>query len=123
MFQLSKDEYTALRCHFGTLEKGKHAKYLPYAFTEQGVAMLSSVLNSKRAVEVNIIIMRAFIRLRHILSTHKELALKINLLEEKMRHHDNKIEKHDAEIQAIFGAIRKLMEPEEKPRKQMGFRP
>lgn len=115
MFKLTKDEYQALRCHFGTLKRGEHAKYLPYAFTEQGVAMLSSVLKSKRAIHVNIAIMRAFVRLRQILSTHKELAHKLTELERK-------IEKHDEEIHTIFEAIRQLMTPPDKPKRRIGFR-
>ncbi len=95
-----------------------HIKYLggslPYAFTEQGVAMLSSILRSKKAIHVNIAIMRAFVKLRQILSTHKELAYKLSELERK-------IERHDAEIQAIFDAIRQLMKPPEKPKKKIGF--
>lgn len=95
-----------------------HKKYfggsLPYAFTEQGIAMLSSILKSKRAVQVNISIMRAFVKLREILSTHKELARKLSVLEQK-------IENHDAEIKVIFDTIRKLMvQPAPKQRK-IGF--
>ena len=91
--------------------------YLPYVFTEQGVAMLSTVLNSDRAIQVNIAIMRAFVRLRQILSTHKELAYKLKELE-------HKIEKHDEDIQAIFEAIRQLMAPPSiKPKPQIGFHP
>ncbi len=86
----------------------------PYAFTEHGVAMLSSVLNSERAVQVNIAIMRAFVKLRNILSTHKELAHKLKELEQKT-------EKHDTEIQAIFEAIRQLMKPPAQPRRRIGF--
>lgn len=98
-----------------------HKKYLggslPYAFTEEGVAMLSSVLRSKRAVQVNIAIMRAFVKLRQILSMNKELAYKLNELERK-------IEKHDADIQAIFEAIRQLMAPPPlKPKPQIEFKP
>ena len=89
-------------------------RYLPYVFTEQGVAMLSSVLNSERAIQVNIAIMRVFVRLRQMLSTHKELAYKLNELERK-------IEKHDAEIQGIFEAIRQLMAVPEKPKPRIGF--
>jgi uncharacterized membrane protein len=88
--------------------------YLPYAFTEQGVAMLSSVLKSKRAIYVNIAIMRAFVKLREILSTHKELAHKLNELERK-------IEKHDTEIRAIFEAIRQLMKPPPSHPRKIGF--
>ena len=114
MFQLSKEEHESLRRHFGTLKRGKHSKYLPYSFTEQGVAMLSSVLNSKRAIKVNIEIMRAFVRLREILSTHKELAHKLTELERK-------IGKHDEEIKVIFEAIHQLMMPPKKPRRKIGF--
>ena len=86
-----------------------------YAFTEEGVAMLSTVLNSERAIQVNIIIMRAFVRLRKILLTHTKLAYKLKELERK-------IEKHDEEITTIFGAIRQMMIVEEKPKREMGFR-
>ena len=89
---------------------------MPRVFTEQGVAMLSSVLRSKRAVEVNIIIMRAFVRIREILMSHKELALKLNAMEQKLA-------KHDKEIMTVFEAIRQLMREEEKPRRQIGFHP
>jgi phage regulator Rha-like protein len=114
MFQLLKEEYESLRRHFGTFKRGEHSKYLSYAFTEQGVAMLSSVLRSKQAVQVNIAIMRAFVKLREILSTHKELAHKLAQLERK-------IEKHDEEIKLIFDAIRQLMIPPEPKRRHIGF--
>ena len=106
MFQLTADEQESLRFQSGTLKtgRGQHRKYLPYAFTEQGVAMLSSVLNSDRAVEVNIAIMRAFVRLREILSTHKDLAAKL----EKM---DRKLGEHDEHFRVVFEAIRQLMAP------------
>ena len=87
---------------------------MPYVFTEQGVAMLSSVLRSKRAVQVNVEIMRAFVRLRQILSSHKELARKLEELERK-------IGAHDQQIQAVFQAIRQLMTPPEPKRRKMGF--
>jgi len=85
MFQLTADEAERLRCQFGTLKsgRGQHRKYRPYAFTEQGVAMLSSVLHSERAVRVNIEIMRAFVQLRQILSSHADLARKLEALENK----------------------------------------
>ena len=117
MFQLTSDEVESLRSQFVTLKRVEHFKYSPYAFTEQGVAMLSSVLNSERAVQVNIVIMRAFVKLREILSTHKELAHKLAELERK-------IEKHDKDIGLIFEAIRQLMEPPpEKPKRLIGFHP
>ncbi len=117
MFHLTKKENISLRSQFVTLKtgRGQHRKYLPYAFTEQGVAMLSSVLNSERAIHVNIAIMRAFVKLREIFSTHKELAHKLAELERK-------IERHDVEIKAIFDAIRQLMAPPQKQRRKIGFR-
>jgi len=114
MFQLTKEEFDDLRFHFGTSSSWGGRRYLPYAFTEQGVAMLSSVLRSKRAIQVNIAIMRVFVRLRYILSTHKELAYKLSELERK-------IEKQDEEIKAIFNTIRQLMSPPDKPRRKIGF--
>jgi phage regulator Rha-like protein len=117
MFQLTADEATALRSQFATLKhgRGQHRKYLPYAFTEQGVAMLSSILNSDRAIEVNIAIMRAFVRLRGILSTHKDLARKLADLERKLGEHDEK-------FQIVFEAIRQLMAPPATPpRRRIGF--
>src|SRR5712692_8783239 len=116
MIRLTREEYNSLRSQFATLHKGRgeHRKYLPYAFTEQGVAMLSSVLNSDRAVEVNIEIMRAFVRLRQLLSAHKELSEKISELERKIGNHDR-------QIQAIFEAIRQLMTPPETKKRKIGF--
>jgi len=104
MFQLSIEEATSSRSQFATLKQGRNIKYLPYVFTEHGVAMLSSVLNSERAIQVNIAIMRAFSKLRQIFATHKELAGKLNELEKKLN-------KHDEDILVIFEAIRQLMEP------------
>lgn len=95
-----------------------HRKYfggsLPYAFTEQGVAMLSSILRSERAIQVNIAIMRTFVKLRGMFSTHKELIHRLNQLEQKAT-------KHDMEIQTIFEAIRQLMSPPGKPKRRIGF--
>jgi len=116
MFQLTKNEYKILKSQFVTSSWGGIRRANPYAFTEQGVAMLSSVLNSERAIQVNIAIMRTFVKLKSILSTHKELAHKLNELERK-------IEKHDVDIQSIFEAIRQLMaSPPEKPRRMIGFK-
>ena len=125
MFQLTWDEMNILRSQIVTLSRvhGKHIKYPPYAFTEQGVAMLSSVLNSKRAIQVNIAIMRAFVRLREILLTHKDLAAKIAALELKYKNHDIRLSEYDKHITAIFEAIKNLMAPPpEKPRRMIGFK-
>ena len=118
MFQLTAKEADAClrsRCQIGILKRGQNIKYLPYVFTEQGVAMLSSVLNSQRAAQVNIAIMRAFVRLRQTLSLHKDLAHKLAELE-------HKIEGHDENIRILFEAIRQLMmPPEPPPKKTIGF--
>lgn len=116
MFQLTLDESKFLRSQFVTLKngednRGKHRKYLPYAFTEQGVAMLSSVLRSKQAVQVNIEIMRAFVKLREILSNHRALAKKLENLEKK----------YDTQFKAVFEAIWKLMAVGAKPKRRIGF--
>jgi len=114
MFQLSKEGVDFLRSQIVTLKRGRgqHSKYLPYAFTEQGVAMLSSVLRSPRAIQVNIEIMRAFVRLRRMLASHAELARKLDALEKK----------YDTQFKAVFDAIRQLMAPPEPKRRPMGFR-
>jgi hypothetical protein len=101
LIKLTKEEIENLRCQFGASSWGG-ARYLPFVFTEQGVAMLSSVLNSERAIEVNIQIMRVFTRLREVMVSHKDLALKIEQLE-------GKVGRHDQEIRAIFEAIKSLI--------------
>ena len=111
MFELTKEEYDVLRRQFGTLKRGQHAKYPPLAFTEQGVAMLSSVLNSNRAIQVNIAIMRTFTRLRKMLATHAELKKKIEEMEEK----------YDKQFRVVFEALRQLLEADEKPKRKIGF--
>jgi hypothetical protein len=111
MFRLTKNEFENLRLQFATSKWGGR-RYLPHAFTEQGVAMLSSVLKSERAVQVNIAIMRAFVRLREILATHKDLARKLRKMEKK----------YDTQFKVVFEAIRELMEPElVPPKRQIGF--
>lgn len=113
MFQLSTKEFESLRCQFGTSKRGGR-RYPPYAFTEQGVAMLSSILNSKRAIQVNIEIMRAFVRLRQMLGSNAELARKLAALEKK----------YDAQFRVVFDAIRELMTPPvPKKKRSIGFAP
>ena len=100
MFQLTEDEAKALRCQIGTSNKGRGGRrYLPYVFTEPGVAMLSSVLSSERAIAVNIEIIRAFIKLRHMLASNAELARRLDQLESK----------YDKQFKIVFDAIRQLM--------------
>ena len=101
MFQLTSKEYGALRFQTGILKRGRHSKYLPYVFTQEGVAMLSSVLKSERAVLVNISIMRAFVRLNRILASHVEVSKKLKELE-------NKTLKNEKDIKAIVEVIRQL---------------
>jgi len=116
MFQLNNQEVITLRSQIVISKSGKGGRrFIPYVFTEQGVAMLSSVLNSERSILVNIAIMRAFVKLREILSVNKELAHKLAQLERK-------IEKHDTEIKVIFDAIRQLMAAPEPKEKKIGFR-
>lgn len=112
MFQLSREEFAVLRSQIVTSRNWGGRRYPPYAFTEQGVAMLSSVLRSQRAIRVNIEIMRAFIRLRQMLASHAELARKLEALEKK----------YDAQFQEVFEAIRRLMAPPEPKRRAIGFR-
>ncbi len=113
MIRLTRKENNSLRSHFATLNpgRGQHRKYLPYVYTEQGVAMLSSVLNSDRAVQVNIEIMRTFVRLRRMLATHEDLARKLNALEKK----------YDAQFKVDFDTIRQLMAPPDKKKRGIGF--
>ena len=113
MFQLDKKETEELVAICGRFASLKHSTSLPYAFTEHGVAMLSSVLNSERAIQVNIAIIKTFIKLRGILNSHKKLAEQIKALEKK----------YDAQFRVVFDAIRQLMHEEEKPKPPMGFHP
>lgn len=113
MFQLSPDEFANLRYQFGTSNARGGRRYRPYVFTEQGVAMLSTVLKSERAIAVNIAIMRAFVKLRELLSTHKDLAKKLEALEQK----------YDAQFKVVFDAIRQLMAPPvPKNKRRIGFK-
>ena len=128
MFQLTEDEMEiltsqiatsknaadSLRSQSATLKRGQHRKYLPYAFTEQGVAMLSSVLRSPRAVEVNIVIMRTFVQLRRLMDSNALLAEKIQSLEAKYADHDQ-------QFQLVFDAIRQLIATDAAPKREMGF--
>jgi len=111
MFQLSRDEFSILRSQSVTSSDWGGRRYPPYAFTEQGVAMLSSVLRSQRAVQVNIEIMRTFIRLRQMLASNAELAHKLDEMEKK----------YDAQFKEVFEAIRQLMTPPEPKRRAIGF--
>ena len=111
-FQLTDQEFADLRFHFGSSRSWGGRRYAPYAFTEQGVAMLSSVLRSQRAARVNVEIMRTFVRLRELLATHADLARKLEALEKK----------YEAQFRVVFEAIRQLMAPPPEPKKgRIGF--
>ena len=112
LFQLNKKEFDNLRSQIATSNRGG-TRYLPYAFTELGVAMLSSVLRSEQAIKVNIQIMRTFTKLREMLLTHKDLKRKIEDIEKK----------YDTQFKIIFDAIKKLISPPQKPKKSIGFKP
>jgi hypothetical protein len=125
MFELSQQENEILRSQFGTLEMGKYSKYLPMAFTEQGVAMLSSVLGSKQAIEVNIKIIRIFTKFREVLHSHQELLLKLQKIEKYVITHHHHIKNHDDEIKIIFELIDELRKDKQQKttkRKPIGFK-
>jgi phage regulator Rha-like protein len=112
MFQLSSNEMRNLRFQIGTSKRGQGGRrYAPYAFTEQGIAMLSSVLRSARAVQVNVAIMRTFVRLREMLATHEELRRKIDAMEKR----------YDSRFQAVFATIRRMLETPVPAKKPIGF--
>jgi hypothetical protein len=122
MFQLTKVVFRNLIFQIGTSSWGGIRK-MPVAFTEQGVAMLSGVLNSERAIEVNIRIIRIFTKLREMLLTHKDILLKLEKIEKELMKQDSKTAKNEDNIQLIFGALKKLINPPPQPRKRIGFKP
>lgn len=116
MFRLKEREFDILRSQFASSNKGRGGRrYLPYVFTEHGAVMLASVLNSPRAVEASIFVVRAFVKMREILSVHKEFARKLKQLERQVAGHDE-------DISALIEAIKQLIEPPPKPGRQIGFR-
>lgn len=114
-FTLTREEYTSLRSQYGTLKRGTHSKYLPMAFTEQGVAMLSGVLRSQTAVQVNIQIMRVFVKMRNLITRYEELLEKVEALEA------NALDQNEHIIK-IYEVIKELIEPAYKNRKPIGYR-
>lgn len=124
MFEMTKNELEDWRCQFGISNQEKMGlRYPPFCFTEQGVAMLSSVLNSNTAVEVNIQIIRIFTRIRKAIVSEKDMLLSIEKLESKVLIHNQKVNKHEEEIQAIFNALKQLLETPQNPRKKVGYKP
>ena len=116
MFQLTNQELMVLRFQIGTLKtgRGQHRKFSPYVFTEQGVAMLSSVLHSEQAIRVNVEIMRAFVRMRRYFISHEQVLKKLGEIEKTTASHDEKIKN-------IFMLLRQMMLPPEKPKRLIGF--
>jgi ORF6N domain len=125
MFQLSLEESEAMRSQF-VIASRRNIRYQPYAFTEQGVAMLSSVLNSKRAVQMNILIIRAFVKLREVLASHKDLARKIEQLEARQKDHEGLFTIVIKDIQTLATDVKKqftkLKAPPKRPKRPIGFR-
>jgi phage regulator Rha-like protein len=113
MFVLTNQEVRSLRSQIATSSWGG-TRYIPMAFTEQGVAMLSSVLKSKRAIEVNIAIMRAFVKMREIMAANKEFSEKLKIIEKHLAEHDD-------QFRVVFEAIKQLLKEDEKPKKRIGF--
>ncbi len=120
IFQLSRQELEILRSQIGTSSWGG-LRYLPYAFTEQGVAMLSTVLSSEAAIQVSIQIIRVFTHIRELLSTHKDILFKLEQLEKQLLHHDKRLNKTEDEIQIIFSALKQLLNPPSESRKKIGY--
>ena len=116
VFRLTADEAEALRSQIATLKTGRghHRKYRPYAFTEHGALMAASVLNSRKAIEMSVLVVRVFVKLRAVLAAHRELAARLNELERKLS-------RHGEQIIAIFDAIREIMEPPVKSKRRIGF--
>lgn len=121
MFQLTIQEFKNLIFQNGISSWGG-TRYQPMAFTEQGVAMLSSVLNSQTAIEVNIRIIRVFSKMREMLLTHKDILLKLEQMEKKMMKQDGKMKKNEEDIQMIFEALKELLTPAQEPRPRIGFK-
>jgi ORF6N domain-containing protein len=122
MFELIPEEFENLRSQIGTSSWGG-VRYMPMVFTEQGVAMLSSVLNSPTAIKVNIQIIRVFTRMmREMLLTHKDILVKLEQIEKTLLQHDSRMDRHEDQIQLIFGALKQLLNPPTEPRPRIGFR-
>lgn len=115
MFKLTQEEYKALRSHFVTLKRGQHSKYPPYAFTEHGILMLSSILRSSQAEKINIVIIDTFVKIRKLLLLDKDVLLKLNEIEEK-------VASQDQQILTIFNYLKKFIKEESEPRSKIGYK-
>jgi len=124
MFEMTKDEFENWRSQIATSNSEKMGlRYAPFCFTEQGVAMLSSVLNSETAIEINIQIIRIFTRIREFLANHSELLLKMEQFEKALLKQREVNNKHDEDIEIIFEALKRLLKTDPEPRKRIGFKP
>lgn len=122
MFEMNKEELNDWRSQFGISNEDKMGlRYAPFCFTEQGVAMLSSVLNSKTAIEVNIQIIRIFTRMREVLLSHKDVLIKLEQLERKILKQDQRADKQEDNIEMIFNTLKQLINPSQDPREPIGF--
>lgn len=121
MFQLSKVEVENLKSHSATSSWGGR-RTMPYVFTEHGVLMLSSVLNSPTAIQVNIKIMRVYTKLREMLLSNKDILIKLEQIENKISKHDKRSDRHEEEIQLIFNALKQLLQSPQKPRVKIGYK-
>ncbi|TVR37575.1 MAG: ORF6N domain-containing protein [Cryomorphaceae bacterium] len=115
MFQLTQEEYKSLRSQNATLKRGQHSKYPPYAFTDHGILMLSSVLRSERADKVNMLIIDTFVKLNEMLLTHKDILLKLEEMEKRVAGQDEK-------IQMVFEYLKQFIREQETPRKKIGYK-
>ncbi len=123
MFELTSPEFEILRSQFGTLRHGEHPKYFPFAFTEQGITMLSCVLNTRQAIEVNIQVVRIFTKVCELLHAHKDILLKLEQLEHNLLKHEGRMDGFANDIQLIFAYLKQLLTPPPlPPRKQLGFK-
>lgn len=122
MFEINKEEFENLRSQIGSSSWGG-SRYLPMAFTEQGVAMLSSVLSSRMAIEVNIQTIRVFTKMREMILNHKDILLKLEKVEKTMIKQDGKMKKYEEDIEIIFKALKQLLNPSQPPRERIGFKP
>lgn len=122
MFQVTKEEKQQLIDRYPHLAKLKFSPTLPYVFTEHGAVMLASVLNSERAIAVNIQIVRVFSRMREVLLTHKDILVKLEQVEKKLLRQDMKMNKYEEDIQLIFETLKELLNPPAEPRQRIGFR-
>lgn len=123
MFEMSKEEFEIWRTHFASSKQDRQGlRYRPFCFTEQGLTMLSCVLNSERAIAVNIQIVRVFTKMREMLLTYKDILLKLEQMEKNLIRQDGRMRKHEEDIQLVFQALRKLFNPPSEPRPKIGFR-